>query len=197
MGFILRGILVPNPYANEQFVPPIRPEVSHAPFPSPTGVLPTTAWQTFTDGTLSIRYPGTWVKQANPAIAIADEQAVVLLTDGKGTTMIGNGEPQAYPSRFVGITSLVSSLSPSAYVDSIVQGFAASARAEVISVMNRRHYAPSEHVQAEVYTEPGAGGRGTIVLVSTGKRLYFITISTANPTDDTDINQILASISLR
>lgn len=195
LGFFLRGALVPTPYANEQSVLPTAPEASQSSLPSPTSVLPTPAWQTFTDGILAVRYPGNWVTRPNPAIAIAGERAIVLLTDGKGYHVIGNGSPELYPSRFVGVTSLDSSLSPKAYVDAIVEGFDASVRGEIVTMMNRRHYSPTMNMQAEVYNEPGEGGRGTIVLVSNGKKLYFFNLSAAYPTDDADINQIVASLS--
>lgn len=169
--------------------PTSSPSHSVSPTPSPTPIDETANWKTYSSNGYLIKYPPTW--SINHGVYTNNNVDIYNPTNMVYQSR-GNGSPpkEYYPTQFVGIFSINSSQTPKEYVNTIISEW----KNDKIQIdyINAKDYILNG-LPSEIYTEPGEGGRGRLVVVSNGKQLVELNISSESPELDKDINQILST----
>lgn len=159
------------------------PTLSKTATPTPD---PTANWKTYTNNEMgfTIKYPSDWVEKLDPQGGVDSIYDPVSISPVKsnGDTTIN------IPFRYVDISAYKSASSAAESATNYLTNNPA-----YNSVDSKRKTILLNGMSAEMFIQSGEGGRGYTIVVSNGSSVAWINISSAYPTNDSAINQILST----
>jgi hypothetical protein len=158
------------------------------PTQTPTSTItpnPTTDWQMHSGANFLIQFPKDWVGKAGYNFS----GDFMMYDPTSMQTKRGNGNGTiTFPAKFVDVMSVkVSSETPSEYATRMTASNpaqSANSKAQAVSLGN---------LAGVIYQESGAGSIGYDLVVSNGKKLAVLNITTPTTNSDVTVSQILSS----